>query len=95
MLSFDLYVHCTYFSGYSGSQGDAFQAMDLDGDKNFRTRYMYFSVPTLLADGLAEYCKMFFSMALSYTCSMEIILVSLSNIVRFSVLAAAFQMTAQ
>lgn len=38
--------------------------MDLDGDKNFNNRYMYFSMPTLLAYGLAEYCKMFFSMAL-------------------------------
>lgn len=69
--------------------------MDLDGDKNFNNGYMYFSMPTLLADGLAEYCKMFFSMALSYTCSMAIILLSLSIIVRFSVLCAAFQMTAQ
>lgn len=92
MLSFDLYVHHTYFSGYSGSQGNAFQAMDLDGDKNFNNRYMYFSMPTLLAYGLAEYCKMFFSMALSYTCSMAIKFVI---IVRFSVLAAAFPMTAQ
>ena len=34
--------------------------MDLDSDKNFSNRY--FSMPTLLADGLAEYCKMFFKL---------------------------------
>ena len=54
--------------------------MDLDGDKNFNNRYMYFSMPTLLAYGLAEYCKMFFSMALSYTCSMAIKFVHYSKI---------------
>lgn len=39
LLSFDLYVRRTNFSGYSGSLGNAFQAMDLDSDKNFSNRY--------------------------------------------------------
>ena len=54
--------------------------MDLDGDKNFSDRYMYFSMPTLLADGLAEYFKTFFSMALGYTCSTAIKFVYYSKI---------------